>query len=325
MNIPNAHVPSSRSKIILIIPYFGKWPVYLNLYLKGCEYNTWLDILFITDCPIPKEYPKNIKFIKSSLSSISNLISEKLNLSEYSLTFSYKLCDFRPSYGFLFDEHIEGYDYWGYGDIDLIYGNLESHVKHKIQQNFDVISSREEILSGSFLLVKNNIYNNQLFRKLENLNTLLTSSYYEGVDETKHNWEIMRGLPKSKLSKSCFTYLIDNEHSKGKINASFETFICEELLPQDVLTYSNGQIFLKDKTFAYFHYISNKRYSFFQYPKWDVFPDVFYITDTGFYKHQLASMIFGLLRKTIYYLLHLKKLPRFLFRIAKKIRRLIID
>ena len=50
--------------IILIIPYFGKWPVWFNAYLKSIEANQTINWLIPTDCNIPEKYPKNIEFIK---------------------------------------------------------------------------------------------------------------------------------------------------------------------------------------------------------------------------------------------------------------------
>lgn len=302
-------------KVLLILPYFGEWPEYLDLYFKGCEFNKWLDILFITNCPIPKKHPSNVKFIKSNISLISELISEKFGFLSYKLPFPYKLCDFRPSYGYLFEEHITGYDYWGYGDIDLIYGNLEQKVKYQIEQSFDTISVRAETTCGSFMLIKNNEYNNQLFKKLENFNTLIISDTYEGIDETNHNWAIWHGLAKSDLSKSCFTYLVDNEDSKGKLKASFQTYICEYLSRFDILKYSNGEVYFKEQSFAYFHYVTNKEKSYFRYPKWPIIPNIFYITDTGFYKNLWMATFISPAKKFIYqFFYYLKKAPSFLLK-----------
>ena len=36
----------------------------------------------------------------------------------------YKLCDFKPAYGFIFGEYLKEYDYWGHCDIDIVWGDL---------------------------------------------------------------------------------------------------------------------------------------------------------------------------------------------------------
>ena len=40
--------------------------------------------------------------------------------------FYYKLCDLRVIYGEMFREELRDYDYWGWGDLDVMYGNFEN-------------------------------------------------------------------------------------------------------------------------------------------------------------------------------------------------------
>jgi len=288
---------SSGKKILLIIPYFGTWPEYLNLYIQSCYYNKWLNILFLTDNEIPTKYPPNIKFIESSLKQISNLICKKLNILNYELPNSYKLCDFKPTYGLLFQEYLVEYDYWAYGDIDLIYGDLEGKLRNELQNNYDFISLREEILSGSFCLIKNTFYNNHLFKKLVDFNELVTSEQYEGIDETRHNSAIWTGLQKIQLPDSSFTYLISRENDELRIKASFKTHICENLDRRSHIMFENNQLYYQGQTLGYFHYVMNKRKAYFSYPNWEKLPKKFYITDCGFYKSLRVAYLFDPLKK----------------------------
>ncbi|TKB98228.1 DUF6625 family protein [Pedobacter cryotolerans] len=307
-------------KILLLIPYFGEWPKYFELYLSSCSHNEWLQILFITDLPIPKKYPNNIRFEKSSLNEISSLIEVKLSLSGFALNNAYKLCDFKPTYGIIFDNYTIGYEYWGYGDIDLFYGNLEEKVKYEISKSYDVISAREEIVSGSFTLIKNNNYNNNLFKKLDQFEKLAKSERYEGIDETSHNSEIWFGLGKLELPKSCFTYIVAKESELGNIKSSFKTFICENLPANRVIKFKKGQLYLENKTLGYFHYVMNKRKIYFDYPNWKEIPDIFYITDSGFYKYLWMGKFFGPIKKffglTSYYV---KKSPKIVSKVMNKL------
>ena len=40
------------------------------------------------------------------------------------LNFPYKLCDYRPIFGLIFEDYLSGYDFWGHVDPDVIYGDL---------------------------------------------------------------------------------------------------------------------------------------------------------------------------------------------------------
>ena len=54
-----------------------------------------------------------------------------------SLDQSYKLCDFKPAYGFLFEEYLQGYQFWGHCDIDTIMGNLSKLLTDELLNQYD--------------------------------------------------------------------------------------------------------------------------------------------------------------------------------------------
>lgn len=49
-------------RVAIIIPYFGKWPVWMDFYLYTCSRQQNVDFLFFTDCGIPKTVYK-IRFL----------------------------------------------------------------------------------------------------------------------------------------------------------------------------------------------------------------------------------------------------------------------
>ena len=57
--------------------------------------------------------PKNVKVIKSTFEDIRNIIQSKFDF-KIILDQPYKLCDYKPSYGYVFEEYIKEYDF---GDI----------------------------------------------------------------------------------------------------------------------------------------------------------------------------------------------------------------
>lgn len=274
----------NKIKIVIVIPYFGKWPKYFNVFLKSCAYNNWLDIIFFTDCEIPAKKYKNVIFYPSSLEILSALASNKLR-QEYNITKPYKLCDFRPCYGLIFEDYLKDYDYWGYGDIDLIYGDLEPFIINKIKDGFDVLSNRKEILSGSLSFFKNTDLLKNLYAKSPVLTSLLQSKNYEGLDETAHDHRTWTGGEKLDLPNHSFTYLIANEDSKGTIKASFTTTCKEDVNTNEIINYRDGWLNFENKSLAYYHYVCNKNKEEFKLPNWQIVPNAFFITTTGFYKN----------------------------------------
>jgi len=67
----------------------------------------------------------------------------------------YKVCDFKPAFGKIFWEFINNYDFWGYGDIDLIYGDIRNFITHDLLENYEVISPDFGFLPGHFSIIQN--------------------------------------------------------------------------------------------------------------------------------------------------------------------------
>lgn len=146
-----------NKKCVFILPYFGKFKNYFPLFLKSCSYNKKFDWLIFTDSNEIYDYPDNVKVIKMTLEEMKNRISEKIGFS-VTLNGAYKLCDYKPSFGFVFEEYIEEYDYWGHCDCDLIFGNLEKILMPLLDKNYDKIFA-----TGHLTIYKNNYENLRKF------------------------------------------------------------------------------------------------------------------------------------------------------------------
>ena len=123
----------SDKKVCIIIPFFGEWPAYFNFFLSGCKHNDWLDILFFTDNKLPLGAPDNVKLYSFSINNFNELCRRQIGIDIH-LQYPYKICDFRPFFGVIFCEYLSDYTYWGYGDIDVIYGNLSRFLLQKLDE-----------------------------------------------------------------------------------------------------------------------------------------------------------------------------------------------
>ena len=112
----------------LLLPYFGKLPLTFDIWLSTVSYNDKIDFHLVTDQNIDTQLPANLFVHKMSFSSLRKKIEQRLNTT---IKTPYKLCDYKPTYGHLFNDILSSYDYWGYSDIDLVYGDLNDFVKNK--------------------------------------------------------------------------------------------------------------------------------------------------------------------------------------------------
>ncbi len=142
--------------IAILTCWYGPYPWYLPYFIHSCKYNPTIDYILITDNKEPiLNKPVNVKIIYKTLDAIKAQASKKLGFT-VNIDYPYKLCDYKPAYGFLFPEIIEGYDFWGHGDVDVVYGNIRDFMTNELLNNYDIISSRHEYITGTFCLFRNN-------------------------------------------------------------------------------------------------------------------------------------------------------------------------
>jgi hypothetical protein len=169
------------SEILVLMPYFGRWPEWLFLYLETCRYNPTIDWMFFTDCGSVAEAPANVRFVRMSFADLQSLASNKLGLP-VALNRPYKLCDLRPAYGKVFEEFLDGYAFWAFGDLDVVYGNLREALTQEILRH-DLISFHEDHISGHLCLFRNNEMTRSLYARVAGFAVSLTSDRYDINDE----------------------------------------------------------------------------------------------------------------------------------------------
>lgn len=124
--------------IAIIVCYFGKLPDYFNLWLKSCEMNNTIEFFVFTDQKNIKEYPKNVNVNFTDLNSLKKQFENKLNMT-ISLENPFKICDFRPAFGIIFEDYLNNYDFWGHCDIDQIFGDIRKFLTSSILENYNRI------------------------------------------------------------------------------------------------------------------------------------------------------------------------------------------
>lgn len=113
------------SQYSAICCYFGQWPSFFQFWLESCSYNEDIEFFLVSDIPIVGFIiPKNVHIVKKSFLQVQGLVRSKFPKINVSLDRPYKLCDFKIAYGYIFEDIFRGYDYWGYFDIDTIWGNI---------------------------------------------------------------------------------------------------------------------------------------------------------------------------------------------------------
>ena len=146
-------------KIAFLLPFFGKLPSNFELWLKSCEYNSTIDFIVITDDKSSYNYPSNVIVYYCSYSEIKERIQSHYDF-EVMIDRPWRLSLFKPAYGEIFETELEGYDFWGYCDVDLMWGDIRHFVTDDILEQYERVGTKghaslykneKEVLSNLWL------------------------------------------------------------------------------------------------------------------------------------------------------------------------------
>lgn len=245
-----------NNKACVIITYFGQLDETVDIFMQSCKNNPEFTWLIFSDCRY-ENAPHNVKFIDTTLEKLKGLIQDKLNM-KVSLERPYKMCDFRPAYGIIFEDYLGEYDFWGYGDMDVIYGDLSKFITDDIMDRNDKI-----YICGHLSFVRNNEECNNAY-KAETKN----SASFKDVFTDSKSWifDEYRGLNEKLVSRKHNIYsridFVDidlaykrlRRTDKKTINRVFPKYLFKSELPQN----HNYQIFIWENCKAYQVYFDKK-------------------------------------------------------------------
>jgi len=274
---------SSKHKILVLIFYYGEFPWYFSYFLHSCKFNSTIDFLIFTDIIHEFELPENVTIIKKSLVEIKEIASEKLGF-EVSLEFPYKICDYRPAYGVIFTEFIQGYDFWAQGDIDVIYGDIRNFMTEDILNEYDFISMRHDFTTGCFALYRNTDLMNNIFKISKDYKKVFSTHQHFAFDEFNFSHHLLdenKSVFDIKTEIESFTYIIKYAEKNNLVKAYFD-FILLEGVPGKI-KFDNGKIIYKNKFEAilYHLYWLKRTYNPEKFPK--KIPDTYFISPSRIY------------------------------------------
>ena len=122
------------NKICVIGVYFGELPNYFPLWVKSAKSNKDIDFFIFGNNRLQDE--ANIKFHYIEWTDLKCRAEKVLGFSP-ALEKPYKCCDYKPLYGLLFADYLDGYEYWGHCDFDLIFGDFEKFLCESELGNYD--------------------------------------------------------------------------------------------------------------------------------------------------------------------------------------------
>jgi hypothetical protein len=181
--------------IAFLCIWFGNMPNFLPAWLASCGKNPTIDFYFFTDIKEDFSCPSNVRKIYIPYRDFCNKFTEIYGVTD-GIEKPYKLCDVRPAFGEVLGEYIKGYEFWGYCDEDLLWGDIRHFITDDILEKHDRILTRGHC---------------SIFRNTSEIN-----SYYRTLPRKGHMvYEKMLSLPQVCAFDEW------GEHAGGGVSAIF--------------------------------------------------------------------------------------------------------
>jgi hypothetical protein len=209
---------------IMITPYFGELPPWFDAFKEnfdatlGKQGYSWL--------------------LDTDIDSFRDRVRAKLGIEYPGLPGTGKVWDYRGALGFLYEDEIKDFTWWGHMDFDMCFGDVSKWVTDEFLSNLDVHSNHDVYVCGCWSLYRNTEEVNKLFMQFPEWKEKMIHPEPNGWVEN----EFSRTLEKSGL-RYAYTFWQGNPYTS-----------------EPKLTFDNGKLYQDGWEIAMFHFRRSKRW-----------------------------------------------------------------
>ncbi len=185
-------------KAAVLVSWYGPFPAWINAFLVSCSRVRTLDWIILHDTSPPLHRPPNVRFMEFPWPAFRRRLFERCGVETPELP-NYKLCDAKVFGGVAFEELFAGYDYFGWGDLDIVFGNLDDFLKPVIGSP-SVISFHRELLSNHLVLFRNTRDLRNLYQSVDGYAEKMKQPEYAALDDT-HLTAVAKTLPDASFEE----------------------------------------------------------------------------------------------------------------------------
>ncbi len=175
---------SSKARVAFVVPYVGAWPHYAELFFESCRYNPGVDVIVVTPQPPSGSLPTNVHVVQMTAPEIIRRLEGVVGLQLGSFRW-HKLCDFRPFFGLAFADLLKGYEFWGYCDTDMMFGDISCVTHPEYLAGIDAFSAHRKQFVGHFTLLRNREDINRLGFEIPGWKDVCHTEKAEHLDEER--------------------------------------------------------------------------------------------------------------------------------------------
>ncbi|TGE25514.1 hypothetical protein E5K00_10070 [Hymenobacter aquaticus] len=236
-----------QHSICLVICYFGRsWPAYFPHFLASCAANPTVSFLVFTNLAAPPA-PPNTRFVHlPDLAAFNALASRTLGFP-VAVTDPYKLCDLKPAYGVIFAEYLASYAFWGYCDIDLLFGDIRRFLPAPVLDHHDVLSAVAQYPAGFFLLFRNTPAISRLFMRSPDYQRVFQSARHFCFDECNFKFGELLGagqlIEEVETEIQSLAHVLSAQARQGTIRWYGQTLGEEFMLDTTPVVWQPGRVY----------------------------------------------------------------------------------
>lgn len=226
---------SNVKSIAVVIPYFGEFRNDFDFWLISAKNNPSIDFLIFTDNQI-ENVSSNIKVFRFTF---EEMVDEFQKVFDFKICIPspYKFCDYKGSYGEVFSRYLQGYDFWGYCDVDLIFGNIRKFITNDLLEHYDRIFGL-----GHFSLYRNNPEINSVFKKVVEPSYRQVFTFPEGCAFDEY-WGTSRYWDKYLRDKFYQECLYDDIDCMSFLFKSHQKSIADRYKKNIIFAYDSGVLY----------------------------------------------------------------------------------
>ena len=210
----NGNMQVQHGRVLLILPYFGSFGPWFPLFLQSLANQQTLDLLLLSDTE-PTELPTNVRRVEMTLDQVRELATGRLG-TPVRLERTRNICDLKPAYGMVFAEFTQGYEYWAFGDEDVLYGDLDRMLAPHLDGTTDLITPSmmnktrtEGGIQGHLTVLRNDRRTNEL---------AISDPAYKQVLVSQEHWAYDENSWRRGPESSSFTKVVKEAEARGELS-----------------------------------------------------------------------------------------------------------
>lgn len=152
-----------------VVTMFGEPFSWINQFIEQVqclEPHGWNWMIFT---PAKIESKGNVKIIPLTTEDFNDLCESKTGVRpNFSITSkgtpSVHITDYYVASGLIFEDYLQGVDYWGIANLDIVFGRLDHFLPDSELEKFDIWTDDPRSFNGIFSLFSNNLASRNVFR-----------------------------------------------------------------------------------------------------------------------------------------------------------------